>query len=744
MKLVHSFSLLGAALFGVLTVSVQATPDLENTEIVTHPTTGDQILRWQGQQDRIYFVQCSDPNFPLELWDWVPLIETGSGVPIEHVIEGNPPRAFFRLWYTDEQPPPGVSVDDWDMDGDGRSNIDEVWPWPDEPSSNPFEPDTDGDGLPDGWEVSNGLDPNDATGTKGAAGDPDVDGLNNAQELALGTHPREHDTDGDGLPDGWEHIHQFDPTKTDGVDGATGDPDGDDLENLDEYLNGCDPRNPDSDGDGIDDGDEVNQASDPVDASDGGAAPVEHVEEVAFEIYGDWASWRMEIQGAGPDDNRKLLVSSPAAGEQAIRQHKLRRGNKYEITLHHTGTAPWADEEWYCWEARIEDGPGVATFEDLPDYQVGSRNDDGTFFSVRKHWLVDNRDGLLTDHIHSKGNNVAGPLRATMVPVSIRDNVEATGVDAISIMADPTDIGHQDDFWIVAHNGGPDYNNDAIFEIPVDPNTSLTMSCPNTLIAPETATIGTPEPTVNWRGTSTETSDESPVFLAGPQQELVDLAIRAKVMKKRTVNVTCYRVRELGSSFSHVTCGEAALEWELNRTCGYQINAYFAVTIQSGVTEVDYDLDGDGWLLACNPNQHISAEELAMVAAVTLDPDADIHVFYAGKWINFPGAIPPGTGEENKANGATPIENDKVFLSPRDGYMLESHAISVLSHEIGHVMAGPGHPDQASGPAPLASVPSAGRRMHSAARYHPDYRLLVKAEWDNAENWLKARPNGDN
>jgi hypothetical protein len=54
----------------------------------------------------------------------------------------------------------------------------------------PTPPDTDADGLPDTWESRFGLDSNAAGGDNGASGDPDGDGLTNAQELAGDTHPR--------------------------------------------------------------------------------------------------------------------------------------------------------------------------------------------------------------------------------------------------------------------------------------------------------------------------------------------------------------------------------------------------------------------------------------------------------------------------------------------------------------------------------------------------------------------------
>ncbi len=92
---------------------------------------------------------------------------------------------------------------DTDHDRDGLSthaeqNIHHTDPW---------KPDSDGDLMPDGWEIQYGLNPNGNTDAYSDSEPPSLggpDGLNNLNEYRWGTNPKARDTDLDGTPDGVE------------------------------------------------------------------------------------------------------------------------------------------------------------------------------------------------------------------------------------------------------------------------------------------------------------------------------------------------------------------------------------------------------------------------------------------------------------------------------------------------------------------------------------------------------------
>ncbi|MBI5408654.1 MAG: fibronectin type III domain-containing protein [Nitrospirae bacterium] len=83
--------------------------------------------------------------------------------------------------------------------------------------------------------------------------DTDNDDLTDYEEGVLGTDPSKADTDNDGMPDGWEVNNHLNPL----VNDADEDSDGDGLTNLKEFQLGTNPSNPDTDGDGVNDKDDA-------------------------------------------------------------------------------------------------------------------------------------------------------------------------------------------------------------------------------------------------------------------------------------------------------------------------------------------------------------------------------------------------------------------------------------------------------------------------------------------------------
>lgn len=130
--------------------------------------------------------------------------------------------------------------------------------------TDPFDSDTDDDGLPDGYEVLTlNTDPlevdTDENGITDADEDFDSDNLSNLGEYQYETSPFDPDTDEDGFMDG-DEVYTY------GTEPLNPDTDNDGLLDGEESYDGSiyvkygvyfDPLNPDTNGNGILDGDEL-------------------------------------------------------------------------------------------------------------------------------------------------------------------------------------------------------------------------------------------------------------------------------------------------------------------------------------------------------------------------------------------------------------------------------------------------------------------------------------------------------
>ena len=155
-----------------------------------------------------------------------------------------------------------------DDDRDGVANVDD---------DAPTDPDRDGDGLDDGYELGLGTEP--------GVADTDGDGLDDAAEVWFRTDPLTVDTDGDGLSDGAEiaaHSISFTYRGSVFTTSVTSDPtladaDNDTLTDADELALGTNPNAWDTDGDGYRDG----ANSDPVAGDDAFTTAADQVLVVA-------------------------------------------------------------------------------------------------------------------------------------------------------------------------------------------------------------------------------------------------------------------------------------------------------------------------------------------------------------------------------------------------------------------------------------------------------------------------------
>ncbi len=182
-----------------------------------------------------------DTNLPWHEVDWCPLMEPTDVIkdcnqswldrptpPPHGDVDGDGmPDGWEDGYGLDKNYPYDGSED---MDNDGLTNLQEYVQ-----KTSPDDPDTDDDGMPDGWEVKYGLDPL----AHDASDDNDSDNLTNLEEyqyclahVPFEISPTDPDTDDDGIPDGWEIEHGLnatDPSDADDIckDGKT---------NLDIYL----------------------------------------------------------------------------------------------------------------------------------------------------------------------------------------------------------------------------------------------------------------------------------------------------------------------------------------------------------------------------------------------------------------------------------------------------------------------------------------------------------------------------
>lgn len=379
----------------------------EGSRVTYDSATQTYTLSWWGQYGVSYFVQHSED---LVTWSYYPVIVDGIYDIAELNFQTNASRYFVRLepsyapWYTDS-------------DGDGIPDAWEVLHGLN-PHFNDAAADPDSDGLSNYWEYKLGLDPLVAdtgnTGVPDGQKDNDGDGLTNVAEINIHqTDPTQYDTDGDGLNDGWELRYGFDPlvdnTFHDDPDmRPDGDPDLDGLPNLEEEQLDTNPFNADTDGDGASDYLENQSASNPSNAAStptnpGGVAggptsPLAPVVPVTV-YFGDPSGshsekYRVILEPLEGDPNTQTRYrTNQKYGEVLTDTFYLPKGAKYKVTLKHIGTDPGAGLSSPDCDYTLDFDPSTgsadaAAVTDDPAGILGGHYESDPFFAAGKNALL--------------------------------------------------------------------------------------------------------------------------------------------------------------------------------------------------------------------------------------------------------------------------------------------------------------------------------------------------------------------
>ncbi len=387
-------------------------------------------ITFRSLQDRYYEIEES-PD--LSTWTYSNYGFGGFGNSASTTVyaNANAPRLFYRV-----KAYPEYDIY-YDYDADRLFSWEEAFL-----GTDPYVNDSDEDGLPDGWEFANQLNPlsaadaaldldsdglsnyweyqlglnprsldSDANGVPDAQEDRDYDGLTNVSELTTyQTNPAQNDTDGDGLSDGWEILYGYNAlvnneTDSDPHNDPDADPDGDGLDNAYEDQIGTNPNNADTDSDGYSDieedqagsngGNGASTPGNPGGTPGGPTSPPPPTIPVQVN-FGDHSGSHSEKYKvfleplAGDANTQKRSRTNRKYGETQTETFNLPAGAKYKVTLVHVGTDPQYEgppKPDYDYTLEFTSGgsdPEIVSIPEDPTGMLGVHDESDAFFASGK------------------------------------------------------------------------------------------------------------------------------------------------------------------------------------------------------------------------------------------------------------------------------------------------------------------------------------------------------------------------
>ena len=265
--------------------------------------------------------------------------------------------------------------------------------------------DTDGDGLPNSWEIKYFSSPT----TADPAIDGDYDGLTNLEEYQYGTDPTQPDTDGDGLNDGWEIQYGWSALVNNLSDGsASNDPNADaeqdGLTNSQEEQIGTNPLSADTDGDGFSDLLEEQSGTSGTSGTSkpggAGSSPNDPPIVTVSVTFGDHSGshsekYRVILEPLVSDPNgSKRFRTNQNYGQTQTSTFNLPAGARYRVTLAHVASdpiyqgTPKPDYDYTLNFAINNAASNIALVMEDSEGILGQHDESETFFAAGKSAIL--------------------------------------------------------------------------------------------------------------------------------------------------------------------------------------------------------------------------------------------------------------------------------------------------------------------------------------------------------------------
>lgn len=327
--------------------------------------------------------------------------------------------------------------------------------------------------------------------------------------------------------------------------------------------------------------------------------------------------------------------------------------------------------------------------------------------------------------------NTGPPAEAMLaMPLQLSTDVPASGVDNQSAAARDSKVpviqaGNRDEYWAMVPAGGS-----TVVRLKSTASSSVPLLIDQTgTVKSDPVSLTGPDQILELSAPNTAYDKEFNLPFKIGAVASASAPIRVKVMKPRVVNVSIWPLKRPGFSEVNPPINlpplptEEQIEEYLNGVYKPQIAVTFNVTIK------------DESVMAADPGLKLDpvTTPLSTFDALTAEKtEGNIQVFITGGYERF-GVL----------DGWTRTGGTHIFLPI--GLLVGGAAaekeqwLNSMAHEIGHVFWGSGHPNDRPdvGKAALPGTDLSKRLMATFRAGGPPPKLIVKAEWDAAEDWLK-------